>query len=230
MAIGGIDVKGWLVSNGFTWNNVINFMGLFLLLLVSCIIFGTAAYFYSIKKKYSKTIYVFEKINGVPQRTRFYKAAEIVIANGVTAFHLKGTKIHLPKPTIPSAKDTFWYMIDNQGNWHNVGIESFDETTKRFKLVPDNLNLRSTRASFQKLLQDNYRKQSWIEKYAPYIALAGLCLIVGIMVYLCMDKVIEAIGMGNKNIEIAVELSKMQKELLGAMDNVCSSGGMRTAT
>ena len=153
---------------------------------------------------------------------------------GIKLFFLKRLRTnfgrYLSLPRIQTGLNEYWYFVGEDGEWINGGIEDFDKRRREVKLQLDSVDLRNQRAALQKLLRDNYKKEKWWERFAPYIALAILILLLGVSSWLTMDKQIDAIQAGKVSVERQNELAGLQKEIIGGMDNLCSNSGIRTVS
>ncbi len=225
-------ITDWAVQNGVTWENAVKFGGGLVLFLILCAICGVVIYFVAIRKKYNITIKLIEKVHGLPKFTSTDVAAETIIpGRGIKLLVLKKLRTNfgkfLPMPHIESGYKEYWYIKGKDGEWINVGMEDFDAKREQMGLKLDPTDIRNQRAALQKLLRDNYKKEKWWQTYAPYIALTVLILMLGISSWLVADKNIDAINVGKEVAKIHVESLQMQKEVLAAMDNVCSGSGLR---
>jgi len=223
----------WLAEHGFTFSNVVGVLGGLIFLIVTVIIGGLAIYWAYNRKSFNKTIVVFEKVNGIFQETKRDVAAEINIpGRGINVFLLKRLKTnyekYLPRPTKQTGFRTYWFCIGEDGEWVNVGLEDFDAKRRQLNLSIDSVDMKNQRAAFQKLLRDNYKPKKWYLEYAPYIALGILILLLGVAAWFVADKLVEAIDKSGEYFDTAKEVSQLQKEILGAMDNLKSNTGMRT--
>lgn len=218
------QAKDWVGGMGVNFGSIMNALGWFMLLIVTSAIVGAFVYWYALNKKFNKKIIVFEKINGIYQRTKTDTAMEVNLAPGATAFYLRESKKYLVRPTIQTGVNTYWYVVGRDGNWINVGLEDWDIKTNKLTLLYDPVDVRNSRAGLQKLLKDNYKKEHWLEKYAPYIALTILILMLGVSAWLISDKLIEGIRINGENLKLASALSERQDKLLVAMENVCGGG------
>ncbi len=224
-------VGNWLAEQGITFDGFMNIVGGLVLLVIICSISAIVIYYFSVKKKFNINIVVFENINGVVQRTKSDLATEILLpGRGIKVLMLKtlttNFENYLPMPRLKMGPNTYWFVIGEDGEWINSQLESVDEKRKLLNLRLDPSDLRTQRAGLQKLLKDDYKKEKWYERYAPYIALAILILFLGVAAWLITDKVLDGIRVGNQNLEISLKVTELQQQVLSSLDKVCSNSGL----
>ena len=103
----------------------------------------------------------------------------------------------------------------------------FDLKKKELGFNFNHMDMRNTKASMQKLIRENYKKEKPWERYVPYIATAILLLLVGVAMYLIVDKVNVGLAASQESVNIAIQLSELQQQILAGLDNVCSGSGLR---
>jgi hypothetical protein len=218
-----------LADFGFNFQNIMTFVGGLVLLIIVAICCGVAVWFFSTKKKYNIHIVVWEILHGIPQITKRDVATEIFVPlRNIKLLQLKKLKTnynkYLPIPQIKTGTNTCWYFIGEDGEWINFGPKDFNVERKRLGLKLDPTDVRNQRAALQKLLTDNYKTKKWWLEYAPYIAIGILILFLGVAAWMIADKLLDGINMNAQNLEMSKELTKMQTDLLVAMDNYKSGG------
>lgn len=209
------------ISNIFS-----NFVMLFLFLIAG----GIVTYWWISKKSYHKTIHVFEDVNGIPAPMNEDKAKEITLPfTSVRAYFLKRRKIYLPRPSIQTGKDHYWYFVRDDGEWVNIGLESLNAKLKELKIKFDHTDMRMANASLKKLVEKNYKKLNWLKEYAPYIGFAIIIMMLGIAGYLVMSEANKVVGSANSNVEVLRDILAEMKDILVIMDDIGSSSGIRSA-
>ena len=217
----GVDFSTGTVGNiGFTIS---------IFFLVAGLV-GIATYFYISKKSYNKQIYIFGEVNGITQRIGSDTAKEVVLPfTSIRAFYLKKTKVFLPRPSIQTDKNEFWYFIRDDGEWVNIGLGNLNRILKQLGLKYDHTDMRMSNASLKKLVEKNYKKTNWLKEYAPYIAIGIMILMLGITAFLVVREG-AAISGGLASITNEVgELLEVISDLLSKTDNIVSGSGIRSA-
>lgn len=200
------------------------------LFLVGSAIAGAIAWWWANKKSYNKSIHIFTEVNGMTVPDSQDMAREIVLPfTSVRAFYLRKLKIYLPRPSISTGKDHYWFYVRADGEWLNFTLTSLDQELKRLKLRFDHTDMRMANASLKKLVEKSYKKTNWLKEYAPYIGMAILILMLGIVAFLVVGEAGKITGsLGG----IADNLAKTTEEvanLLSGVDNIRSGSGIRSA-
>ncbi len=202
--------------------------------VILIIIFGIAAgfgtYMYLREKKFNKKIVIFSRINGNFQVTGKDKAMVIRFGTGGdTVFNLRKSKKFLPTPTIQTGINSFWFYIREDGEWINFGLEDLDEKQKLMGARFLDKEVRFARASLQKNLKDRYDAPTFLQKYGGILTYTILIIVVGLVIWLWFDKIIQISSNIAEATKQAIDLTKAQKELLVGMDNICSGSGLKAA-
>lgn len=207
-----------------------NLFSNFAILVLFLIVGGILTYWYVNKKSFSKTIHIFEDVNSIPAPMGMDKAKEITLPfTSVRAFFLKGKKIYLPRPSLQTGKNHYWYFIREDGEWVNVTLESLNTKLKQLDLKFDHTDMRMANASLKKLVEKNYKKLNWLKEYAPYIGFAVIILMLGVAGYLTMSEANKVVGSASANVKVLGEILTELKDILVSIDNIASSSGTRSA-
>lgn len=181
------------------------------------------------RKAYSKKIIMFREINGIPVRSGSDKAREIILPfTSVRAFLLKKSKFYLPRPSIETGKDEFWFFIREDGEWVNIGIQNLNDDLRRLNLKYDHTDMRMANAALKKLVEKNYKKLNWLKEYAPYIAMGILILMLGIAGYLIIGEAERVTNGLQGSVAQMAEILKALENILLNMDQISVSSGVET--
>lgn len=203
-----------------------NFMILFLFLIAG----GLVTYWYISKKSYNKTIHIFEDVNNSPAPMGQDKAKEITLPfTSVRAFYLKNRKIYLPRASIQTGKNNYWYFIREDGEWVNVTLESLNTKLKQLRIKYDHTDMRMANASLKKLVEKNYKKLNWLKEYAPYIGFAIIIIMLGIGGYLTMSEANKVVSSASANVETLGSIAEHLDNILVNIDKISSTSGIRDA-
>jgi len=211
-----INVNVSAISNIITW-------GLAFLILAGISVF--LVYYILVISKYNKKIVVFGKVGNRVELLSEDKAMEMRLGRtGDTIFHLRKHKKYLPRPKIQVARKVYWFFIRDDGEWINIGIGDIDKQMKEAGVTYVDEDMRYARASLQKFMKESYDKPSFLEKYGGLIAYSGLIFITAIGFWLVIDKMMDIVTQVGNQITLANDLATTQREILNALDNVCSGG------
>lgn len=221
MAIGDIgDTVGEFIPG-------ISFGGIFgaIAILFIILIFGGIAIFIGYmmiqKKRFNKTINIFEKINGRIEHTSTDKAREMKIGrSGDSVFFLKRAKKALPTPTIQMGRRKYWYYIREDGEWINFGVEDIDAIMKLAGVHYLDKEMRYARTALEQGLKERFDKPNFWKEYGVMIASIGFIVILGVMMFLLFDKWIELASVTNEGVKTSGEVMKLARDILSAINNI----------
>ncbi len=207
-----------------------SFLGDIVIFIILAIIAGGFTFWYTNKKSYNKTIVKFREINGRTTRVGVEKAKEITLeGTSVRAYYLKSSKFFIPRPSIESAENEFWYFIRNDGEWLNIGLENINEKMDTLGLKFDHTDMRMANAALKRLVDKSYKKSNFLKEWMPYIGFSIIIIMVGISGYLVIGEASKVMGGAAANIEALAEITKTMNEILSNMNNIASSSGVRTS-
>jgi len=173
-----IDLSGKLATTA-------NMFYYFIIFLIFCGVIGIAVYFWYDRKQYNKTIEIFEEINGIPMKVGTDKAREVILPHtSVRAFVLYKRGFYLPRPSIQTGINNYWYFVRDDGEWLNIGLTNLNSELTKLGIKYDHTDMRFSNASVKKLVEKNYLKTKWWKEYAPYIGFGIIILLLGVAAFL----------------------------------------------
>ncbi len=201
-----------------------------ILFVVVALASGIGAGWWASRRAFNKTIHIFEEINDFPVPTGLDKAKQVLLPfTSVKAFFLKKNKIFIPRPSKQTGKGHYWYLITQDGEWHNVSLEKLDSLDSKhpeIKIKEDHSDMRMQNAALKKLVEKNYKKLNWIKEYAPYIAMGLMIFLLGLTAYLVIGEASKIYGGLSGNIDAMAELTKEMARLLSSVDNIRTGSGI----
>ncbi|MFB6246884.1 MAG: hypothetical protein ABEI74_04825 [Candidatus Pacearchaeota archaeon] len=199
-------------------------IGLVVLIFVGILAaFGT--YMYIQRKKYKYKVVIFERVNGVFQPTKRDKGKIEKISNaGDNVFILRKHKKTLPVPSIQTGQNTYWYYVSDDGEWINIGPADFDQQRRELGAQFLDKEMRFARSELHQMADRKYDQQSFLQKYGGLLASGAMLLLVGIAIYLIMDKVIEAMNQIPKMLEQATNVQEQTQKLVSRLEALKGSG------
>ncbi len=219
-APGLMNFNGSAVVGAVTW---------FILILIFGIGAGFGTYIYLREKKFNKKIVVFSEADGRFQVTGKDKAMIVRFGNGGdTIIRLRKYKKFLPVPTIQTGINTYWYFIREDGEWINFGMEDLNQKQKSMGARFLDKEVRFARASLQKNLKERYDAPTFMQKYGGVLTYTVLIIVVGLVMWLWFDKIIQISSNISKAVEMAITLSDKQNTILSNMDNICTGSGLKS--
>lgn len=204
-----------------------NFIADIIIFGILALIAGLVTWYVIDKKSYNKTIVKFREVNGISKRIGVEKAKEIILpGTSVRAFYLKKSKFYIPRPSIESAQDEFWFFIRKDGEWINVGLTNVNDELTRLGLHFDHTDMRMANAALKKLIDTSYKKGSWIKEWAPYIGFGAIIIMLGIAGYLVINESAKITTAAASNVDVLREITITMKDILTSANNIASSSGV----
>ena len=118
------------------------------IIVVLGIVVGGITYYFANKKQYNKKIHIFEQVNGQAIPTGIDSAKEIILPNtSIRAYYLKKKKVYLPRPSIQTGINHYWFFIRTDGEWINVGLENLNDKLDELGIHYDHTDMRMANAS-----------------------------------------------------------------------------------
>jgi len=227
------QVKGFIPD--WSIEKIFAYVSWFLILLVASVLTGLLLYWWFTKKKFNVKIVIFEEINGVPQITKRDTASivkigstgdRVLLLNKLKNLGIDG---YLSMPQYKMGPDTYPYFIREQdGELINFKFENINQTLKQMNVKIVSTGMSYGRASLQKLLKENYKKSSWLKELIPYLGFGFLIFMIALSTWLLAGKVIEILNAITPLLESVNTLADRQEQILGALENVCSTSGLRS--
>lgn len=207
----------------FIWWGII----FFLFLIIVGAVFGLWAWWYINKKQFKYNIRIFEKVDGRYKPTINDKAIERKIGTGGdTIFYLKSLKKIVPRPTIQTGINTFWFARREDGELINIGMEDIDLKMKEAQVYYLDNEMRYARASLQKLNKDRNSKETFWSKYGRDIMTIIFVVLISVLLLLIASKMMQIVGTVDNLIKASEGVVDKASTMLGSLDNVCSNSGV----
>lgn len=195
-------------------------------------VFVIGFYYYNRMMKYKYKIVIWSNVNGrmvIIGRDRGMK--EKLNETGDVIMTTLKNKKKLPFPETMMGKNTYWFAIRKDQEWLNIGIQGVDEKSAEMKLDLTDHDMRYNRAGLQKNLKERFIVKDFWDKYGTMIMNISYVAIIGIMVWLMMDKWVDVMGSINSVVSQLPEIMERLEKLVVAMENLDKGGsGFQTAT
>jgi hypothetical protein len=183
------------------------------------------------KLKYKNKIVIFENVAGRYEPTKKDFASEIKFGDlGDKVFYARKNKKFLPRPAKQVGKRTFWYAVDDNGLWHNIG--DFDINVPSGSAQADYIDrgMLYSAVGMRKNMKERFQKITFLERYGALIAYVVLIAIIGIMMWLLIDKFIEVAQATNTAVQTANKVLETSNSVVAKLDSICSGGsGLKVA-
>lgn len=199
-----------------------------ILFILFAIAAGIVTFIIMRQRKFNKRIEVYEKINGKWERTMVLRAMFMNIGDaGDQVLYVSKVKKFLPMPSIQTGRNTYWYVIREDKEWINVGLEDIDEKFREAGAWFLDKEARHARTALQKNLKDRFQKLTFLEKYGGLMVWTVLVLVIGVSVWLWFDKMIELSSSVDKVVKLAADVLEKSGNVVTKLDNVCTGSGIK---
>ena len=225
------QVKGFIPD--WSMEQIFAYISWFLVLLFASVATSLLLYWWYTKKKFNVNIVIFENINGESRIVNKDKASVIKIQstgdNVLLLDKLKhlGLDGYLAMPQYKMGVNTYAFFTRSDGELVNFKFKDIDKKLEEMNVEFVSSGLKYTRAALQKLLKENYKKSSWLKELVPYIGFGFLIFMLGLSAWLVSGKMLEILNAIPPLLESVNTLAQKQSEILGALENVCSTSGLR---
>lgn len=139
----------------------------------------------------------------------------------------KKLKKTLPRPSIQSGKNEFWFYEREDGEWINFGMGDIDNQMRESKAYYVDEDMRLQRLGIQKNLRDRFQKVSFWQKYGGLIMQVIYLLITTICLVILFKEMKDnwAVGreMASAVRDMAVQVANLQKQIGSGADFVVES-------
>jgi len=177
------DFGSALGISGFSFGTigtVFLWVGIF---LVIALVLGLSVWVIYSRRLYTKKIWVFRRIGGVPVFQ--YEDKGRLMSFGMAGdklMNLKKTKKFLPPPTIQMGRELFWYWEREDGEFINFSMTDIDEVQRKAGAYFVDTDMRMQRLGIEKNLRERMERKGFFEKYGSTIA--GVIFVIMVTVAL----------------------------------------------
>lgn len=183
-------------------------------------IFNTLVYRYKIN--------VFENLSGagyVPTKkdkgrlVRFGKSGETMI-------WLKKAKDYIPSNGQKIGKNNFAYCIGPDGIWYNITFGDLDTKMGMLDIEPVDRDMRHHHVAKAQMIEQDYNKKGWFEKYGVIVFGAIILLIFTVFAYAMFDRMADAAAVTQESVKAGADLSKANLQIVERLDQLLSGSGI----
>jgi len=204
-AVGVATLVGWLIGS-------ILFAG----------ILGTIFYFVYKNLIFNKTIKIYRKVGNKTVLVAVDKGYFARVGNAGDYWLItKKLKKTLPRPTIQSGKNEYWFFEREDGEFINFGLGDVDSQMKSAKVYYIDEDMRLARLGIQKNLRDRFQTVSFWQKYGGMI-MNLIYLMVSTILLVILFKEIKGVwevghSMAGAVRDMAVQVEHMSQRIGGGM-------------
>lgn len=233
MADNNVDIGGTIggLFGAFDWVKMSNMIAIVIVIFVLLVVGGIFFFLWMMKKRFNKSVVIFENISGQGyQPTRKDTAMLVKLGDGgEEVLYLRKHKVYRSAYGKKMGTNQYWFVIGEDGYWYNANVDDFDKTMKSLGMKPIDRDMRYMHVALRRNLAERYNKTKWWEKYGGIILFFGLILITGVLTYLLFDKYITITDKVGSVVSAAAEVTKEAARIIGGLDSLKGSGGITPA-
>jgi len=201
-------------------------IGIVFVIALCLIAFG---YYYWDKRRYKYKIEIYENLGG----TRYVKTGidlariQKVGDQGEEILVLKKRKKIVTSYNRKMGDNLIWFAVGQDGYWYNVTLGDLDSKQGMLDIEPIDRDMRYSHTAIRKNYNDRYNKPKFMDKYGSIIMLGIFLIIIIIGVGYLINRLAGVATSLNQPIQTLTELTKLNKEIITGLDNVCSGSGIK---
>jgi len=221
-----VDVFGLTSINMPSFGLGTGYVPILLAVFVFCAVGGIAIYLWFDFKVYNKKIILFENIAGQGYQPTFKDRARLVKLGdaGEELLFLKKRKVYRSAYGRKMGKNTYWFAIGQDGYWYNVVLGDIDAKMGMLDIEPIDRDMRYMHVAIRKNIQDRYKKEGFMGKYATIVFSFIFLIIMLIGIWFLLDKMGDISGGIAGAVDASRALQVSSEKLISSMDNICSGG------
>lgn len=224
----GLGVRG-ISMPGFTGIGTGLLNVLLVFLVVAALTF--IGYYIWDSRRYRYKIEIFENLGG----TRYVKTgvdrARVVKVgdSGEEILFLKKRKKIISAYGRKMGNNLLWFAVGQDGYWYNITLGDLDGEQGMLDIEPIDKDMRYAYTSLRKVANQEYNKQKFMDKYGAVVMNGIFLIIIIIGIGYLLTRMGDVAGVLGNSLNTMKELAQTNKEVLNALDNICSNSGIRGA-
>jgi len=217
-----IDMPSFAIGTGKVW------IGLFILIM--CFVGAVVIWAIWTWRTFNRKIIVFENISGQGFQPMFRDKARLIKLGdgGEEILWLKKKKEYKAAYGKKMGKNTYWFAIGQDGYWYNVVLGDVDAKMGMLDIEPIDRDMRYMNVAVRKNIQDRYKSKKMLT--ATSLVVGGIVLTVIVLFvgnWYMLDKISEVATTIKSAIESAQATQQATRDILVALENVCSGSGVK---
>ena len=215
--IPSIDITGFL-SSTWIYVAVVVLVGVILLVGIGVLMFFLT---------YKRRVVIFENISGLGYQPVLRTRARIIKINigGLELLKTLSGGIYLSAYGRKMGKNTYWFAKGQDGFLYNVVLGDLDAKMGMLDIEPIDRDVRMMHVSLDRLSQQTYGKNSFLEKYGIHLLLFVFLIVLILGIWFIVGKVGEAVEPLSASVENTVKIQKANADLIAKLDSVVRAMG-----
>ena len=201
-----------------------------LIIVVLFILAGIGLWIWN-NARFKYKIEIYENLGGTRYvQTGIDKARIVKIGEtGEEILVLKARKKIVTSYNRKMGPNLIWFAIGQDGYWYNVILGDLDCKQGMLDIEPIDRDMRMAYVSIGKNARDRYNKPRFMEKYGSLIMNGIFLIIVIVGIGFLINKLSTVATSLADTMRSAVEVSKLNQQVLSSIDNIRSSSGIKIA-
>lgn len=195
------------------------------------IIIGLGVWLYIQKKMYFIQIRDFENISGQGFQLMGRNTARLIKVGkgGEELLLLRKGKSFRTAYGKKMGRNEYWFAKGQDGYWYNIVLGDLDAKMGMLDVEPIDRDMRYMHVAIRKNIEDRFKKEDKIGKYAPIIISFIFLFIMIIATWLLISKVGDLIHEGTAVVQATKPMVDALTNAVGKLDSICSASGVRPA-
>jgi len=217
LEIPSIDITGFL-SGSWIYILIIGFVGFILVAGVGVVLFFTT---------YKKKIVLFENISGQGYQPVFKSRARIVKL-GISGEEILKTLMgghFVSAYGKKMGKNTYWYAKGQDGYWYNIVLGDLDSKQAMLDIEPIDRDVRMFHVALDRLSQQTYGKNSFLEKYGIHLLLFVFLIVLILGMWFIIGKIGDATAPLAQSTELAIQVQEANDITIAKLDSLVRAMG-----
>lgn len=219
----GVDLPSFGTSGIGFWITLVALLVLFI------IIIGVLVWYFLQKKRFFIQIRDFENTGGRGYKLVKKNTARLVKVGdgGEELMMLKKGKAFRTAYGQKMGDNEYWFAKGQDGYWYNIVLGDLDAKMGMLDIEPIDRDMRYMHVAIRKNIQDRYKKEDKLSKYAPVIISSIFLIIMIIATWLLISKVGDLIHEANVVVSSSQPISEALSNAVSKLDTICSASGIR---
>jgi hypothetical protein len=226
-------IQGLEFLNNINVSGIFSTIGQIITFIVIAFIIAAIVGFYFFRKKQTKLyniqIHFFKEINGQPIPSNDYTAAELIVPNtSIRVFHIKENDTYLPRGTKAMGKNSYWYMLLNNGEIINFTLKNINKELAEANAYYDHTDTRYAHENLKQIIKREYRDKStkWWKEYKEVISLVIIIFVMTLSFIFIISRVGTIIDKLAPLIAAQTETTAQLKEVLKYIMDIKAGSGV----
>jgi hypothetical protein len=209
-------------------SNILLYGAIFLIVVIILIAGGVGLWILIRWWQYNKKITLYKDRNGYMEWAGTDSAREIIYNNyGDSVFYWRKRRIYTPRGEIEVGKNKYIYVIAEDGEKINVGLESINSKLRQLGLHPVHPDARAFKSGMVRIIKDRHEKKAGLKEFALMLAPWIFIIFCIIGLYFIADKLVSFLDKMPTVVTALNAVLDKANQILTGVNNVCATTGIK---